>query len=303
MKSRRNGLVPAFGVGLSILFASALFAQRSFVSAVTGDDTHSCSRSAPCRSFATAIAAVGAGGEVVVLDSGGYGPVNITKSITIESPSGIYAGIAAMTGDGITINAGSNDLVVLRGLVLNGGPADGITVNSVGILHIENCIVGGFASIGIWYGAPNSSFFVKDTISRRNDDGILMFDGKVSIDHCRFEANKLIGVNVDGADVTVRDSVSTGNLFDGFSVGSLGLENSVLQAINCVSASNGRDGFSSSKMGTGSVTARLASCAVTENAAVGLHVDTGVVFESLGNNLVRGNSPNTSGSVVIVSGK
>ena len=53
-------------------------AQRTFVSA-GGVDNPNCSLAAPCRSFASAIAATLSGGEVIVLDSAGYGPVTITK--------------------------------------------------------------------------------------------------------------------------------------------------------------------------------------------------------------------------------
>src|SRR6185369_12465612 len=79
-------------------------AQRAFVSA-GGIDNPNCSLAAPCRSFAVAIAAIISGGEVIVLDSAGYGPVTITKSASIITPSGIYAGVSVFTGSGITINA------------------------------------------------------------------------------------------------------------------------------------------------------------------------------------------------------
>ena len=49
--------------------------QRTFV-ASTGDDGDPCSLSLPCRSFAAAILQTNAGGEVVVLDSGGYGRID-----------------------------------------------------------------------------------------------------------------------------------------------------------------------------------------------------------------------------------
>jgi hypothetical protein len=112
-----------FSTVLTVLFlgGSALFAQaqRTFVSAQHGSDANPCSVSSPCRTFGAAIAAVAAGGELVVLDSGGYGPVTITKAVTIEAPAGIYAGLYVASGDGIIVDAGGGDTVILRGLTLN----------------------------------------------------------------------------------------------------------------------------------------------------------------------------------------
>ena len=86
-------------------------AQRSFVSANHGNDANPCTVTLPCRNFAAAIAQTVAGGEVIALDSGGYGPVTIGNSISLISPPGVYAGITAFSGDAITINAGASDVV------------------------------------------------------------------------------------------------------------------------------------------------------------------------------------------------
>jgi len=60
---------------------------------------------ATCRGFARAITQTNAGGKVIVLDSARYGPVTITKSISLIAPAGIYAGITVFSGDGVTVNA------------------------------------------------------------------------------------------------------------------------------------------------------------------------------------------------------
>lgn len=57
-------------------------ATRTWVSGV-GDDVNPCSRTAPCKTFAGAISKTAAGGEISVLDPGGFGSVTITKSISI----------------------------------------------------------------------------------------------------------------------------------------------------------------------------------------------------------------------------
>src|SRR5438309_4598649 len=113
-------------------------AQRSFVSANHGNDANPCTVTLPCRNFAAAIAQTVAGGEVVVLDSGGYGPVTIGNSISLISPPGVYAGITAFSGPAITINAGASDVVTIRGLTLNGlGGNEGIDFMAGGTLYVQ----------------------------------------------------------------------------------------------------------------------------------------------------------------------
>jgi hypothetical protein len=76
---------------------TAAAAQRTFV-ATSGVDNPSCSLASPCRTFAAAVAATAIGGEAIVLDSGGYGPVTVTKSMSIITPPGIYAGVSVPAG-------------------------------------------------------------------------------------------------------------------------------------------------------------------------------------------------------------
>src|SRR5438309_9459613 len=103
---RRFGLLAlAVGLFLPLLASAPAHAQanRTWVSGV-GDDVNPCSRTAPCKTFAGAISKTAAGGEIDVLDPGGFGPVIISKSITIDG-TGVLAGILAPGGNGITINS------------------------------------------------------------------------------------------------------------------------------------------------------------------------------------------------------
>src|SRR5262252_6069908 len=122
------------------LWASTSLAQspRTFVSGL-GNDSNPCTRTAPCRTFSLAVSQTNAGGEVVALDSAGYGPFNIARSITVEAPKGVYAGISVFSGDGIDINAGATDIVILRGLTVSnqGSAGSGIVFNTGGTLHLE----------------------------------------------------------------------------------------------------------------------------------------------------------------------
>jgi hypothetical protein len=67
-----------------------------------------------------------------VLEPAGYGPVTITKSISIVNDGVGTAAIGVESGNAITINAGANDSVHLRGLTIDGlgRAANGIQFNS-----------------------------------------------------------------------------------------------------------------------------------------------------------------------------
>src|SRR5580692_7615954 len=90
--------------GLAILSATPAQAQatRTWVSGV-GDDANPCSRTAPCKTFAGAIAVTAVGGEINVLDPGGFGAVTITKSIQIRSES-VEAGVLVSGTNGIVVS-------------------------------------------------------------------------------------------------------------------------------------------------------------------------------------------------------
>src|SRR5579871_1161487 len=71
---------------LALIFAFTAQAQnnRSFV-ATTGNDANTCSASAYCRTFTRALAVTNSGGEIVVVNSGGYGPATITQAVVITA--------------------------------------------------------------------------------------------------------------------------------------------------------------------------------------------------------------------------
>jgi hypothetical protein len=193
-----------------------LAAQRTFVSAGNGNDANTCSRALPCRSFTAAIAQTDVDGEVIVLDSGGYGVVTITKSISLISPSGAYAGITAFSGDAVTVNAGTGR-VVLRNLSLTSQVMTanaGIHATSVASLSVENCAVSGF-DYGIRFEPPNTGAFlyVRDTnVSRSSTIGIYVTGGtgvQATIDSVRLQQNST-GIYVTSAEATIRGSVTSG---------------------------------------------------------------------------------------------
>src|SRR5947209_6183923 len=150
MNDDEEAFMKSLRLAFALLFLCAsAFAQagRSFVSAGTGSDANPCTRSLPCRSFGAALATTVAGGEVIALDSGGYGPVSINKAISIVSPAGIYAGITGSVAltPAVLINAGASDRVVLNGLTLNStGSHDGIDITAAGSVALINLQITGF---------------------------------------------------------------------------------------------------------------------------------------------------------------
>jgi hypothetical protein len=150
--------------GLSAVPAHA--ANRTWVSG-HGTDSGTCAFAAPCRTFAFALTQTAASGEIDVLDPGGYGAVTITKAISIANDGVGTTAIGAGSGNAITINAGANDSVHLRGLTIEGlgSGAVGIQFNTGGNLAIENCVIRNFAFAGIYISpSTTSSFSVSNTI-------------------------------------------------------------------------------------------------------------------------------------------
>jgi hypothetical protein len=192
--------------------------QRTFVSGV-GNDLNPCSRLAPCRTFAQAVSQTAAGGEVVVLDSAGYGQLNIAQAISIVAPSGVYAGISVISDVGKGISAGASDTVVLRGITLNNQQISGAGIAFLsGTLHIENCVISGFSSgdgiVVVW---PTSSGFLlmaDDTLSG-NFNAIQVNPSAgttaASIDSVKLVGNLGNGLIVARANVSIRNSVASGN--------------------------------------------------------------------------------------------
>src|SRR3954469_4575241 len=106
---------------LSLVVGGAAVAQAApakiFVASY-GNDANSGSPASPKRAFQAAHNAVAPGGEIVALDTAGYGALTINKSVSVIVPPGV-TGFVTISGPGIgiTINAATTDVVSLRGLV------------------------------------------------------------------------------------------------------------------------------------------------------------------------------------------
>ena len=145
-------------------------ATRTWVSGV-GDDVNPCSRTAPCKTFAGAISKTATGGEISVLDPGGFGSVTITKSITIDGTGSLSSILGAgTTGININITSASDTAksVRIRGLTINGAGSGihGIRVIAADKVSIEDSVIDGFNTNGVTVQA--GTVFVRNTVIRNN---------------------------------------------------------------------------------------------------------------------------------------
>jgi hypothetical protein len=288
-------------------------ATRTWVSGV-GDDANPCSRTAPCKTFAGAISKTAAGGEIDVLDPGGFGAVTITKSITIDGSGGSTAGVLVAGTNGIIINdsgAGTAE-VTIRNIDLEGV---GFSATSPGIrgiwfisgaaLHVQRSVIRNFRDltngIGIHFNPSGAAkLFVEDTVLSGNGNGsagggiIIQPTGagsaKASLIRVSAE-NNVLGIRADGTGstggiaVSIDDSVASGNAFAGITaftpVG--GAATKVM--INRSTSANNGTGLNANGAGA---TLRIGNSVVTGNTN-GANIANGATMTSFGNNQVYDN--------------
>jgi hypothetical protein len=132
-------------------------ANRTFVSAM-GSDSNPCTFGSPCRSLQRAHDQTNASGEIDVLDPAGYGAVTIDRPISIVG-HGFASVSPAAFADAITINAGPNDRINLRGLVIEGfgTGSNGIIFNAGASLSVQESIIRNFRLQGIQFKPTNAS--------------------------------------------------------------------------------------------------------------------------------------------------
>jgi hypothetical protein len=286
---------------LLISSAAASAQTRTWVSAV-GSDANPCSRLQPCLTFAGALAKTNAGGIINVVDNGGYGPVTINKSITIQS-EGSFAGILLSAGSsGIIINAGDKDSVILRGLSIDGQGigGDGIRFMNGLSLTVENCEINRVTEKGINFSPlGKSQLFVKDTVIRNNNfsagAGILIQAGdngfaEAAIDHVRIERNA-VGIEADNhSKVSISNSEISRNSGDGVRVFSTinTKENAVINLAGSMVTLNGDSGLKAE--GAGSML-RVTYTSIFSNGGTGINPISGGVINSFGTNSNAGNNP------------
>jgi hypothetical protein len=247
--------IPAMlAAALVLALPACAQATRTWVSGV-GDDANPCSRTAPCKTFAGAITKTAAGGEISVLDAGGYGAVTITKSISIVS-AGEEGSILGAGTNGVIINAGPNDAVTLSGLFIEGAGTGAIGVRFIagGDLDVRNCLIRGFqsgdaaAGIAVEPSATGARVLVSGTALERNAAGIRVKAATpaappvaVFLDDVQVVHNAGAGVSADGANAVVRlnNSTISGN---GSGLAALNGGQIISFGNNVIAANSGKDG-------------------------------------------------------------
>ena len=274
---------------------SSAQATRTWVSGV-GDDANPCSRTAPCKTFAGAISKTATGGEINAIDSGGFGAVTITKSITIDG-HGHMSSILSASTNGIIVNTTNlTDKVTIRDLRINGvrkslSPGvNGIRFIRGGLLVVDHVKIFGFATSGITMeNNQGASPFARMVVTRSsihdNAKGILIKPGASGISRATIRHSDLD----DNGDGIVVDST----------LGGTPTANIVKSAIS----DSGRDGvgtgFAVHANGANSI-ARIAGNEIVANV-VGLRTNGGGAIQSAGDNDVFGNL--TDGSPTSTFGK
>ncbi len=231
-----NKLATGFGAALAIsLYAAPGHAQatRTWVTGSGGSDANPCSRTAPCQTFAGAISKTFINGEINCIDSGAYGAVTITKSITIDCHENI-AGVLASSVNGIIINipVSANDpqrTVRIRNLNINGTGAsgsagtrtglNGIRIDAATAVFVEDVLIESFTQRGILdQRTTGGELYVSNsTIRNTTGAGIITFPSSgstridASINNVRVQNVQAGFAAINGGKMMIANSVASGS--------------------------------------------------------------------------------------------
>jgi hypothetical protein len=286
---------------LLLAMTTSAFAQatRTWVSGV-GDDANPCSRTAPCKTFAGAISKTASGGEISVLDPGGFGPVNITKPLTIDG-TGQVSSILGSGTNGIIINTpGLDDHVMIRNISINGAletaspGVNGIRIIQGAFVSIEGCTIFGFnRGVFIDSGATNPKVVIRNSSVRDNNEGVnsTPTTGNVSltIENSSVDSNTGHGVNLKLN--TTMSAVNSTMSLNGAS-GLLAQASTTAAALERCTLNHNVQGIFAGLTG-GAPAIRLSHCVIFGNSAQGVFLNGGVVtgFQS---NMIVGNAGNNT---------
>jgi hypothetical protein len=285
---------------------------RTWVSATSGSDSNPCTRVSPCLTFAAALAQTPAGGEIDVLDPGDFGPVTITKSVSIYGDApGVAGAIPSPGTSGIVVSAGSSDVISLHGLVFDGVNASGtsgVVFTSGARLNVNQCVFQGFTTSGMTLspgtGSAATTFIaVQNTTILGNATGILIqptggIAASVRLRRLHVDHNTGDGLRVDGTggsgaiNAAVADSSANFNAGNGIDAVS-GPGNATVDVMRVVAAGNGSAGIQSNQTSGGAASVSVGSSLLRGNA-IGIQAAGGASLLGYGNNHVTGNASNGS---------
>jgi len=266
-------LVPLLGL-LAALPANAA-STRTHVSNAGSDanTASSCDYAHPCRTFAAALTVTTPGGEILAIDSSGYGKVVIDRSVAIIAAPGVFAGIGVGAGGnatGVEIATAGVE-VVLRGLTITGqGGTYGVNMSNGSSLLVENCTVGGFPAA--WTGAINLAGTIRARITGTTVTdswgGIVLHDGVTAT----VSGVRLVGIQEVGVWV---NPLSTGT---------------TIATIHDTVSSGGNVGFNARPDGASATARMYITQSVATGGGYGVFVGgPGTTEVSIGNSLLSGN--------------
>ena len=222
-------------------YMASLHAASTVWIAGLGNDADAGTRGLPVETLANALTKVDPNGNISIIDPSNLQPATINTAVTIAGapPSQIVTTVA---GIGLVVNAGPNDEVILRNLVLNGLGigTHGIQFISGKLLVLDNCKITGFTGTGLDINSSvEGNVVLKNTTISNvsigiNVDtggtpiGVSLFDvsilgtstaaldghtGNISIDYSTFSQNTGVGVLGEGtSQINIANSIFTSNL-------------------------------------------------------------------------------------------
>jgi hypothetical protein len=244
-----------------------------------------------------------------VLDPGDFGPVTITRAISIFNDAVGVAGTISSSGtSGIVVSAGANDLVKLRGLIFDGlnSSVSGIQINSALRVTIQNCVIQEFgpSAAGINVTPSNSmTLKIQDSTIINNNIGVNIKPSGgatvyASIERTRIDNNAGDGVHADGTGggpvlLNISDSSMSVNAGNGLVVLS-GPSNAKANVIRGSFGTNGGAGIKADQSGGGSAAATVGSSMFADDLGGAISLVGGGIVFTLSNNELSGppgNSP------------
>lgn len=162
----------SFGAPALALFASPVLAANVVYVSATGSNANACDTvAAPCLTLQAAHNRVTSGGEIIVLSAGSYGPISITKPVTIANDGVGVADVSTSAGQAIKINVAG--AVHLRGLSLDGGGSapNGVSVVAASGVTLINCVARRFTGSGVSVTPASGETDVAIVDSSLSDNG------------------------------------------------------------------------------------------------------------------------------------
>lgn len=212
-----------------LLHATPALSASAYVSATGSGAT--CTQAAPCATLDAAITAAGAGGSIRIVSPGDFqGPTNpITFSLSIVATEiGTVIKQDTLAQPVFTINAGANDTVSFKGILIAGGATGtiGIQVDNAGRVYILNCTLKGFTNgaAQAMFLQPNpgagnqSQLYISNTeVSNANSGLILVAPRSGSVKtyftHVEVHNTSGFGIKSDGTNGTVDNAITDSAFF------------------------------------------------------------------------------------------